>query len=193
MSKVSYFLWPIGVVLILSGCSHNSQYIERSFDGGIQKCEENLIDGTRDCITKPYQGNHKVIVGSVQDDSRIVYSTGKILKTWIAPYYQGETLISAHSNYIVVEKPRFIVGESVMREGRIADGAKSPTGALPMAYRDEELDRTPIPQQYSNRNVQKYTENVEKSKVYSNIPAENRINKASGTYDKEIQDYIRGR
>ena len=142
------------------------------------------------CATKPYKMNNKIIVGSRQNDAKVVYSVGKVLKVWIAPYSQGGTMVASHDNYVVVEKPHFIVGESVDRAGTRPNSAISPTDNFPYVYRDYELDRTSKKNRYSDENIKKYNNNIYKSRESYNIPATNRSNKANAAYDKKIFDFL---
>jgi len=142
------------------------------------------------CATKPYRMNNKIIVGSRQDDAKVVYSVGKVLKVWIAPYQQGGTMVASHDNYVVVEKPHFIPGESIDRAGTRPNSAISPTNNFPYVYRDYELDRTPAKNRYSGKNIKKFNNNIYKSRESYNIPAANRSNKANANYDKKIFDFL---
>jgi hypothetical protein len=134
--------------------------------------------------------NNKIIVGSRQDDAKVVYSVGKILKVWIAPYTQGGTLIASHDNYVVVEKPRFIVGESVDRAGTKPNSTISPTNNFPYIYRDYELDRTSKKDRFSDKNIKKYNNNIYRSQKAYGIPSKSRSNKANAEYDKKIFQFL---
>jgi len=142
------------------------------------------------CATKPYQMKNKIIVGSRQDDAKVVYSIGKILKVWIAPYNQGGTLIASHDNYVVVEKPHFLVGESVDRAGSKPNSAVSPTNNFPYVYRDYELDRSSKKDRFSDRNIKKYNNNIYRSREAYGIPAKSRSNRANAEYDKKIFQFL---
>lgn len=145
------------------------------------------------CYTKPYEMNNKLIVGSQQDDARVVYSTGVILKVWVAPYHIGETLISSHSNYVVVEAPRFLVGESVKKEGTMSDGFIGANRDIPYVFRSEEVDRESNIKKLNNNVIKGFNNNVIYSRESKNIPADNRIIESDAAYDNEILNFIGGK
>jgi hypothetical protein len=175
------------VLLVLNGCTaSNGPCAADAFD------KNRNFQRTSDCDTKPYQMNNKIIVGSRQDDARVVYSTGKILKTWIAPYHQGGTLIASHDIYVVVEKPGFLAGESVGRNSGDPSGAVTPTGDFPFVYRDNELDRTTRDERFTNENIKRYNNNIYTNKQSRNIPAKSRSNKANAVYDEKIYQFLGG-
>jgi len=167
--------------LIFAGCAATE-------DACIPK--EIPVNNGQFCATKPYKMNNKIIVGSRQDDAKVVYSIGKILKVWIAPYSQGGTLIAAHDNYVVVEKPHFLVGESVERAGTRPNSVISPTDNFPYVYRDYELDRTSKKNRFSDQNIKKFNNSIYRSKEAYNIPAKSRSNKANALYDKKIFQFL---
>ena len=168
--------------IFLSGCAHDDACIPKQLQ----------VENSRGafCATKPYQMKNKIIVGSRQDDAKVVYSVGKILKVWVAPYTQGGTLIASHDNYVVVEKPHFLVGESVDRAGSRPNGAVSPTNNFPYVYRDYELDRTNRKSRFSDKNIKHYNNNIYRSKQAYGIPAKSRSNKANAEYDKKIFQFL---
>lgn len=145
------------------------------------------------CYTKPYEMNNKLIVGSQQDDARVVYSTGVILKVWIAPYHMGETLISSHSNYVVVEAPKFLVGESVKKSGTPGDGFVGANRDIPYVFRSEEVDRESNTKKLSNNVIREFNNNMIYSRESQNIPADNRIRESDAAYDNEILNFIGGK
>jgi hypothetical protein len=177
-----------GVIVLLTlsfvGCTTNK-------DICISDAYDKNVGADSSCQTKGYNMNNKIIVGSRQDDARVVYSVGKILKTWIAPYHQGGTLIASHDNYIVVEKPHFLVGESVQREGRKPSGIVTPTNNIPTVYRDYELDRVKPTKRFSNKNIKRFNNNVYRNQTFKNIPSKSRANKANTVYDSKINDFLR--
>jgi hypothetical protein len=173
----------IVIALSLVGCTNNKDIcVADAYDRSITP------DST--CQTKGYNMKNKIIVGSRQDDARVVYSVGKILKTWIAPYHQGGTLIAAHDNYIVVEKPHFLVGESVQREGTRPNGVVTPANHFPTVYRDYELDRSKKRNRFSNKNIKRFNNNIYRDTNAKNIPSKSRANKANTVYDSKISEFL---
>jgi hypothetical protein len=183
LNRVCYkLLYFTAFVTLTTGCAEK----QTACSAGFQKKEAEPTF----CATKPYQMNNKIIVGSRQNDARVVYSIGKIAKVWIAPYAQGGTMIASHDNYVVVEKPHFLAGESIDRSGTKPNGAVSPTNNFPFVYRDSELDRTSNVNRFSDENIKKYNNNIYSSREAYNIPATNRSNEANANYDKKIFDFL---
>lgn len=183
--KILPSLLTAAALLSLNGCTaSNGPCAADAFD------KNRNFQGASNCETKPYQMNNKIIVGSRQDDAKVIYSTGKILKTWVAPYHQGGTLISSHDMYVVVEKPGFLAGESVARNSGDPSGAVTPTSDFPFVYRDYELDRTPKGQRFTNENIKQYNNNIYTNKQTRNIPAKSRTNKANTVYDEKIYQFL---
>lgn len=139
---------------------------------------------------KAYQMKNKLLVGSRQDDARVVYDIGKILKVWISPYYQAGTLIAGHDNYVVVKKPSFIVGQSVQKEGTRPNGLVTPTGDFPFVLRGSELDRNRGGYRFSNKNIKRFNNDVYKVNASRGAVAEQRVQKANSKFDKEILNFV---
>jgi len=140
---------------------------------------------------KAYQMKNKLIVGSRQDDARVIYDIGKILKVWISPYYQGGTLIAAHDNYVVVKKPEFIVGQSVQKEGTRPSGLVTPTGDFPFVLRGSELDKNRDGYRFSDDNIRRFNNDIYKIEASQGAIAKQRVQKASSKYDKEILNFLK--
>lgn len=139
---------------------------------------------------KAYQMKNKLLVGSRQDDARVVYDIGKILKVWISPYYQGGTLIAAHDNYVVVKKPSFIVGQSVQKEGTQPSGLVTPTGDFPFVLRGSELDRDRTGYRFSDKNIKRFNNDVYKIDASHGAVAQEKVKRANTKFDKEILDFL---
>ena len=120
---------------IFSGCASNAgPGVYGSVDQALASC--NSGDNER-WETNGYRTGIKPIVGTRQRDAQVVIDTGKVLKIWVAPYTQGNTLIAAHDIYTMVEQPHFVVGEMVP----VAKGkGRSCDAGIPVSIKDKYLD-----------------------------------------------------
>jgi hypothetical protein len=175
MKKSILILLPISIFMI-SGCSSRSE----------NPIPNDEIYGSRSEIhTKPYELKITPIVGSRQDDSKVIRDMGKILKVWIAPYKNKETFVSAHDNFVVAKEPDFVVGETVPQRNWKA--MKTPVNNVPFMFRSADMDT-----ELNQETIVKYNNNVYKQQ---NNPDEavNKINKADTEFDNEIKKFIDGK
>ncbi|MCK9549285.1 hypothetical protein [Aquamicrobium sp.] len=109
---------------------------------------------SKGCTPATFNQKHKIIVGTRQEDARVIYDTGRVLKVWIAPYYQGGTMISAHDNFVVVSSPRFVVGQSVDKNGNPKSGLTNSDDLninyvdLDKKRLDKEVERSQVNQEF---------------------------------------------
>ena len=191
--KSAWFMLSIGMaVILLSGCATNNQNLTtnsylKNINYIIQKQKEKRIK--EELNTESYHFMVTPIVGSEQDDSKVIVDMGKILKVWIAPYVVGGTLIAAHSIYTWVQAPHFIAGESVGRGSPTDASLLTPSGNYPVIYRPDELYyKKPT---FSNKELKEY---VNKKYEVSKHPAKylKRIDKRiKNKYDKVILQYLK--
>lgn len=125
----------------------------------------------------------KPIIGTRQDDAKIVMDMGKIMKIWIAPYKNGGTLVSSHDNYVVAKEPDFVIGESVPKKNWRS--MKTPTNPIPFLFRDEDLDTAT---QINKEEIVKFNNVVYKQE--NNVKtAVKRLDK-SNKYDEQIKKFL---
>ena len=136
----------------------------------------------------PYQLKIKPIVGSRQDDAKVIIDAGKVLKVWIAPYKSGMTVIAAHDLYSMVQKPQFIIGEMVPTNKK-KGGAVTATDDFPFAFRDEELDKKTRHGNFNNEEMKHYYNNIYKAQANKDVTTE-RNNKATQEFDETIKNFL---
>ena len=178
----------LSIILLISGCATKQPDKEgylKNIDYIVKKQKEERLK--EELNTESYHFMIKPIVGSEQDDSKVIVDMGKILKIWIAPYVVRGTLIAAHSIYTWVQPPRFIAGESVGRGSPTDASLLTPNGNYPIIYRPDELyNKNPT---YSNKELKEY---VNKKYEVNKHPAKflKKIDKNNLKYDKLIKEYL---
>mgnify|MGYP006995602073 CR=1 FL=1 len=167
-----YISLSLGAVAVLiAGCSSSQPMVDSMY-------------GNRNTImTKPYELKIKPIIGSRQEDSKVVMDMGKIMKIWIAPYKNQGTLISSHDNYVVAQAPDFVVGENIPQKNWRS--MKTPTNPIPFLFRDSDMD---VKKKISEEDIVKFNNNVYAQENDVHV-AKKRI-EASNIYDKEIKDFL---
>ncbi|MFA6195371.1 MAG: hypothetical protein WC656_01850 [Sulfurimonas sp.] len=174
MKKVSKKLYVLSVVcmtLLSTGCSSNkptptSDLVKR-----------------KDILTKPYELKITPIVGSRQNDSKVVMDMGKVMKIWIAPYKNKDTFVSAHDNFVVAKAPDFVVGETVPQSNW--KSMKTPVKNIPFQFRNADLDNA---EKLEEEEIVKYNNNVYEQQNDENV-AKERMKEANG-FDKEIKAFL---
>lgn len=177
-------------IFILTGCA------QKNLDVRNDKMIQNIIkhqkqqeekDAAELFATNPYQLTIKPIVGSEQDDARVIVDMGKILKIWVAPYVIGSTLIAAHDIYTWVQPPHFIAGESLPNPNQTT-GLVTPDHNYPIIFRPEEVWNRPAT--FSNEELKKYVNNVYKVAKNPEI-ANKKIQMVNKQTNKQILNFIK--
>jgi len=137
----------------------------------------------KDIHTKPYELMIKPIIGTRQDDTKVVMDMGKVMKIWIAPYKNGGTLVSSHDNYVVARAPDFVVGEAVPKKSWRS--MKTPTNPIPFLFRNEDLDKST---QISKEGIVEFNNviNKQENDVRTAIKRLDMSNK----YDERIKEFL---
>ena len=177
------------VLLLVNGCAKPKPKCQTydTLDDALGS-EKRVIKKDSLASLNPYQLKIKPIVGSRQDDSKVVIDAGKVLKVWIAPYKSGMTVIAAHDLYSMVQKPQFIIGEMVPTNSK-KGGIVTVSDDFPFAFRDEELDRVPKQRKFSNPSMKKYYNNVYKAQADNSV-VKRRNNEASREFDSAIKNFL---
>lgn len=161
----------IGTALLISGCSSKKENVVPN------------LQNRKDILTKPYQLKITPIIGSRQDDAKVIMDMGKIMKIWIAPYKNQNTFVSSHDNYVVAKAPDFVVGENVPQQNWKA--MKTPVKSMPFLFRDADLDKS---DKLEKEEIVQYNNNIYKQQNDVN-EAQERIEESS-SYDKEIKAFL---
>jgi hypothetical protein len=188
-TKVIIFTFSLSLFLI--GCAQQPQIESKNVSLKnisyiIKKEQEKRLE--EELNTEAYRIPVKPIVGSEQDDSKVIVDMGKILKVWIAPYVVNGTLIAAHYIYTWVQPPRFIAGASVGRGGPNDASLITPDGNYPLIYRPSELyNAQPT---FSNKEIKEY---VDKKYWADKFPAKalKKVEEKDKIYDKAILDFLK--
>lgn len=193
--KRSKIILGIGIVaILLSGCSSKSPQPDVRNDKFLKNIiakekEKEKLNEARLFATNPYQLRIKPIVGTEQDDSKVVVDMGKILKIWVAPYVVHNTLIAAHDIYTWVQAPRFIAGESLPTPNQVT-GLVTADHNYPIVFRPVELDNKKAT--FKDEELKRYVNEVYKVAKHPSI-AKKRIKKTYDDADKVIKDFIEGK
>ncbi len=177
--------------LLLNGCAtkepqpKQKSYL-KNINYIIQKERKQRIK--EEINTESYHFMVKPIVGSEQDDSKVIVNMGKILKIWIAPYVVGGTLIAAHSIYSWVVPPKFIPGESVGRVSPTDSSLLTPSGNYPLIYRPAEVyNKKPT---FSNKEIKEYVNKTYQVDKHPDKYLKNIDNRDKDKYDKLIKQFL---
>ena len=164
------FLIGTGIIFLISGCSNAKPVASK-------------ISLRKDILTKPYQIKITPIIGTRQDDAKVIMDMGKVMKVWIAPYKNNSTFVSSHDNFVVAKKPEFVVGETVPQKNWRS--MKTPVNEVPFLFRNADMDTA---NNLSNREVVDFNNNVYKQQNDVNV-AKKRL-KADSKYDQEIKNFL---
>lgn len=170
--------------LFMTGCADKPNRICGSGIGGTCTPQPKKKMGEEG--VKAYQFGFKPIVGSRQDDSKVVVDMGKIQKIWVAPYKTKGTMVSAHDIYIWVQKPDFIVGEP-LPSPKERSGVITPMDNVPFVFRKKEMDDRP--DKMTNESVRQYVNSVYRAENDPSL-VEKKNEEADSKFDDTILDYL---
>jgi hypothetical protein len=106
------------------------------------------------------------LIGSQQDDAKVVRDFGVVLKAWIAPYEDKTgNLVASHNVYVVVKEAGWIGAETLPQR---ATGLRSPTGQVPFVVRPEGVDSS---SDFSNEEIKKFLNEVSEMLTKTELPA----------------------
>jgi len=174
-------------IMLFSGCASKqpSCGIYNKIENFNKANTEKAIKARLD--SKPYQLKIKPIVETRQNDAKVVVNMGKILKVWIAPYKIKGTLIAGHDIYTWVQKPDFIVGETIS-DPRDKKGLVTPIGSFPFIFRDSEIDAENG--KINNKTLRNYVNNVYKAEKDNGLIIK-KNNEAEKKFDSVIKEYLK--
>lgn len=171
--KSSIILASISTILLLGGCSTK----DKALSDSIEQMQRDKIH------TKAYQLKITPIIGTRQDDAKIVMDMGKIIKVWIAPYKDGNTLVSSHDNYVVAQAPDFIIGEKLPKKNWRS--LITPEQKFPFLFRDADLDNA---EKIEEEEIVKYN-NIVYKQQNDKEESVKRLKEAD-VYDQEIKNFL---
>lgn len=173
------------ILFSISGCAPKANRV----CGGINGCngDKSVENNTPQTQLNPYQFKFKPIVGSRQDDAKVVVNMGKVQKIWVAPYKTGATMIASHDVYTWVEKPDFVVGEAVP-DTRAREGVITPMDTVPFAFKSREFEKNSKPM--NDMEVRKYVNNVYKTDNDPSLIVK-KNDEADDEFDSTISDYLK--
>jgi len=163
----------------LNGCSTKHPEYPNPDADIKRQIEKNRFSGVDKFNTKqvlPYQQKVSLMVESRSNESKVVINAGKVLKVFIAPYKMRGTLIAGHDIYTYVQKPGFIVGNTI--PPRSTDGLITSNGSLPFYVNKAKLNIDADRQEMSNIDVKHFDNNLYK-RIYKM--------KKAVTLKKEVQ------
>ena len=172
-SKIISFTVASTLVLILGGCTSTKSSL----------AEAKVFTPRTDMHTKSYKLNVVPIIGSRQDDTKVIMDMGKIMKVWISDYKNRKTFVSSHDNYVVAQDPDFVLGETIPQKNWRS--VKTPTNSIPFIFRDADLDKTT---KLGREEIIKYNNNVYEQQNTKKVPQE-RLDEVN-IYDREIKSFL---
>jgi hypothetical protein len=124
------------------------------------------------------------IIGSQQDDAKVVRDFGVVLKMWVAPYEDTNgNLIASHDVYVVARPPRWIGAETLPQK---ASGLRNPSGKLPFVVRPETVDAS---SDFANEEIKTFLNERAVIEDKNALPAP--TNEALDKYDETILDFVK--
>jgi len=172
MRNIWQIITFILMIVLLSGCGSQEA-----------KPPKQTIISRKDIHTKSYQLKITPIIGTRQDDAKVVMDMGKIMKIWIAPYKNKDVFVSSHDNFVVAKKPDFVVGEAVPQKNW--SSMHTPINRMPFVFRDADLDRAT---KLGKEEIVKYNNTIYREENSPKI-SKQRVSE-SNKYDKQIIDFL---
>jgi len=138
----------------------------------------------------PLQFRYQPVIGTKQDDTKVMIDMGQWAKIWIKNYKnKNQTFVASHSIVTKVREPEFIAGEQIPRSRR--DATYNTYGSNSFAFRSTDLNYgSSADGSYgkSDQEIKEYVNNYEYSKHTERLAPQKREDVVK--YDKAIADYI---
>lgn len=181
--KIKILISSIVMLLLFSGCS--SRRVVTRF-----KSESNYAQQMH-MQNNPNNFRFKPVIGTKQDDTKVMIDMGQFAKIWIKNYHnKNETYVSSHDIITMIKAPGFIAGEDLPRQRRRA--VQKTYGARTFSYRSSDL----MYQDSSNGNsgvdakeIKDYMNSYEESKKFKKVPTAKKV--AVKKYDTKIKKFLK--
>lgn len=176
----------------ISGCSSKHPAYPNPDSDIKQQIEKNKFSASQKFEGQqvlPYQQRVSLMVESRSNESKVVVNAGKVLKIFIAPYKRRGTLIAGHDIYTYVEKPGFVVGNSV--PPRSTDGLITPNGSLPFYVDRSKLNIDADRAEMTNREVKDFNNNLYKREYGFNKTVPKKIEEHIIKRDAALKKYLK--
>lgn len=129
---------------------------------------------------------YKPIIGTRNNDAKMIVDTGVVLKVYIATYKDSKrTLVAAHDRYAWAKEPGFVVG-SDRPDVRKRTGMLTPASKAPFVFGGGEIDSTSIE---NNTKITNYLSAIAESEKRDTAPMEN-MTSADERFDGVIKNYV---
>lgn len=133
----------------------------------------------------------KPIIGTTQEDTKVLIDMGKFAKIWIKNYRnKNKTFVGSHHIITMIKAPGYIAGED-LPDSRVETIRKNYSGHN-FAFRSEDLAHNSNTRaNLSDEEVKEYINNYQQTLQYNTL--NNNKQKQLNKYDQAIKDYLRSK
>jgi len=169
-------------LIFLSGCS--SKKIQSRFVN-VDNTQASHLNQTNN----PNHFRYKPVIGTRQDDTKVMIDMGKFAKIWIKNYRnKNQTFVASHDIITMIEAPGFIAGEDIPSSKRSVQ--KKTYGGNTFSYRSSDLIHTNSMDQseLKTSQIKDFVNNYKTTEKYKKLPEEKQ--KQLGKYDEKIKYFL---
>ena len=169
-------------LFLLSGCSSVKVRTEiKNRDNGVQySMQSNKTDTFR----------YQPIIGTTQDDTKVMIDMGKFAKIWIKNYKnKNKTFVSSHDIVTMIREPGYISGEEIPANRRATDSKTNNGHTFTFRSSDLMTNTSEPTNELTATQIKAFVNNHQYS-VETGKLADGRKVKLN-EYDKTISDYIK--
>jgi hypothetical protein len=132
---------------------------------------------------------YKPVIGTEQDDTKVMINMGKFAKIWIKNYRnKNKTFIASHHMVTMIQEPGFIAGEDLPQNRY--DAVSKTYGANTFTFKSSDLlyDTGTDAENVKAYEIKKYMNNHEEESRKRSLLDEKRVK--VNKYDAEIKEYL---
>lgn len=182
--NVSFMIIATSTIVLLSGCSTKKvkTRLYSSSNGAIYE---------RQSRNTTNQFRYQPVIGTMQDDTKVMIDMGKFAKIWVKNYRnKNKTFVSSHHIVTMIREPGYIYGEE-LPENRIKTIHKTYSGHT-FVFRSNDLFSSSDPtNNMKTQEIKQFINNYHQSKRIGLLKKKKRVN--VDKYDKTILDYIKAK
>lgn len=178
-------IFSLGWLLLFSGCT--SKRVLTSFASENNNLQKLQLENN------PKYFRYKPIIGTKQDDTKVMIDMGQFAKIRINGYRnKNKTYVSVHDNITMIEEPGFIMGEDLPRNrGRTI---QKTYGGRTFSYRSDDLmyqNSSMGNSGISEKEIKDYMNNHEESKKFKKVPVAKKV--LVEKYNSRIKKFLKNR
>jgi hypothetical protein len=178
---MKYIYLVVALVVVFSGCS--SKNIKTRFESDSSK---KVVQSSKN--NNYHKFRYKPIIGTRQDDTKVMVDMGKFAKIWVKSYRnKNRTFVASHDIITMIKAPGFIVGEDLPRSSK--ETIRRSNSGTTFAYRSSDINHNSSEfRKLTPSDVKEFSNNYNKAKKYRTLTSEKL--KMTKKYNSKLKEFL---